>query len=118
MTTAALGPERVEQFAFVEFPDSPVTAVGGTAQVAGNQMRSPRIDVQNRSGKAVKYVELGWLVRDESGQQYMAAAYVALRGVHHWRAAALQALCARLFKDAHAHGRGGPRQALRVEQRV
>ncbi len=29
MTTAALGPERVEQFAFVQFPDSPVTALGG-----------------------------------------------------------------------------------------
>jgi len=73
MTTAALGPERVEQFAFVQFPDSPVTALGGYAQVAGNQMRSPRIDVQNRSGKPVKYVELGWLVRDENGEQYMAA---------------------------------------------
>ena len=77
VTAAALGPERIEQFAFVEFPDSPVTAVGGTAQVAGNQMRSPRIDVQNRSGKPVKYVELGWLVRDENGQQYMAASLPA-----------------------------------------
>jgi len=77
MTTAALGPERVEQFAFVQFPDSPVTALGGYAQVAGNQMRSPRIDVQNRSGKPVKYVELGWLVRDENGEQYMAASLPA-----------------------------------------
>jgi hypothetical protein len=77
VTAAALGPERTEQFAFVEFPDSPVTAVGGTAQVAGNQMRSPRIDVQNRSGKPVKYVELGWLVRDENGEQYMAASLPA-----------------------------------------
>src|SRR5580658_3121026 len=77
MTTAALGPERQEQFAFVQFPDSPVTAVGGYAQVAGNEMRSPRIDVQNRSGKPVKYVELGWLVRDENGEQYMAASLPA-----------------------------------------
>ena len=77
MTTAALGPERVEQFAFVQFPDSPVTAVGGWAEVAGNRMRSPRIDVQNRSGKPVKYVELGWLVRDENGEQYMAASLPA-----------------------------------------
>jgi hypothetical protein len=77
MTTAAMGPERVEHFAFVQFPDSPVTAVGGYAQVAGNQMRSPRIDVQNRSGKPVKYVELGWLVRDENGEQYMAASLPA-----------------------------------------
>src|SRR3984957_4212084 len=77
MTMAALGPERVEQFAFVQFPDSPVTAVGGWAQVVGNQMRSPRIDVENRSGKPVKYVELGWLVRDENGEQNMAASLPA-----------------------------------------
>ncbi len=77
MTSAALGPERNEQFAFVQFPDSPVTALGGWARVAGNQMRSPRIDVQNRSAKPVKYVELGWLVRDESGEQYMAASLPA-----------------------------------------
>jgi len=77
VTTAALGPERKEQFAFVQFPDSPVTAVGGWAQVAGNQMRSPRIDVENHSGKPVKYVELGWLVRDENGEQYMAASLPA-----------------------------------------
>lgn len=77
MTTAALGPERMEKFAFVEFPDSPVKALGGWAEVAGNQMRSPRIDVQNRSGKPVKYVELGWLVRDETGEQYLAASLPA-----------------------------------------
>jgi hypothetical protein len=77
VTTSALGPERVEQFAFVQFPDSPVSATGGSAQVAGNQMRSPRIDVQNHSGKPVKYVELGWLVRDENGEQYMAASLPA-----------------------------------------
>jgi hypothetical protein len=77
VTSAALGPERQEQFAFVQFPDSPVTAVGGWAKVAGNEMRSPRIDVQNRSGKPVKYVELGWLVRDENGEQYMAASLPA-----------------------------------------
>jgi hypothetical protein len=77
VTAAALGPERTEQFAFVEFPDSPVKAMSGYAQVAGNQMWSPRIDVQNRSGKSVKYVELGWLVRDENGKQYMAASLPA-----------------------------------------
>jgi hypothetical protein len=77
MTTAALGPERTEQFAFVQFPDSPVMPTGGWAQVAGSQMRSPRIDVENHSGKPVKYVELGWLVRDENGEQYMAASLPA-----------------------------------------
>jgi hypothetical protein len=77
VTSAAVGPERREQFAFLKFSDAPVDAVGGWAQVAGNQMRSPHIDVVNRTPKPVKYVELGWLVRDENGDQYMAASLPA-----------------------------------------
>ena len=77
VTSAALGPERAEKFAFLQFRDAPVEAIGGWAEVAGNQMRSPRIEVRNLSSKPVKYVELGWLVRDESGEQYMAASLPA-----------------------------------------
>ncbi len=77
VTSAALGPERTERFAFLQFPDAPVEAIGGWAQVAGNEVRSPRIEVRNLSSKPVKYVELGWLVRDESGGQYMAASVPA-----------------------------------------
>src|SRR5215469_4320807 len=77
VTSAALGPERAEKFAFLQFRDAPVEAIGGWAEVAGNQMRSPRVEVRNLSGKPVKYVELGWLVRDESGEQYMAASLPA-----------------------------------------
>jgi hypothetical protein len=78
VTSAALGPERTEKFAFLQFPDAPVEAIGGWAQVAGNQMRSPRIEVRNLSRKPVKYVELGWLVRDDAGEQYMAASLPAV----------------------------------------
>ena len=77
VTSAALGPERAEKFAFLQFRDAPVEAIGGWAEVAGNEMRSPRIEVRNLSKKPVKYVELGWLVRDESGEQYMAASLPA-----------------------------------------
>jgi hypothetical protein len=77
VTSTALGPERAEKFAFLQFRDAPVEAIGGWAEVAGNQMRSPRIEVRNLSKKPVKYVELGWLVRDESGEQYMAASLPA-----------------------------------------
>jgi hypothetical protein len=77
VTSAALGPERAEKFAFLQFQDAPVEAIGGWAEVAGNQMRSPRIEVRNLSKRPVKYVELGWLVRDESGEQYMAASLPA-----------------------------------------
>ena len=77
VTSAALAPERTEQFAFVDFPDAPVAPVEGWALVAGNEARSPRIQVRNRSNKPVNYVELGWLVRDQGGQQYLAASVPA-----------------------------------------
>jgi len=77
VTSAALAAERVEQFAMLEFPDSPVQALDGWARVAGNEARAPRIQVLNRSREPVKYVELGWLVRDAGGQQYLAASVPA-----------------------------------------
>jgi hypothetical protein len=72
-----LGPEHSEQFAFLQLRNSPVEAVAGSAQVAGNELRAPRIEVRNLSNKPVKYVELGWLVRDENGEEYMAASLPA-----------------------------------------
>ena len=77
VTSAALGPVRTEQFAFLDFPDSPLQPSKGTAQVAGNEAREPHIEVLNRSARAIKYVELGWLVSDPSGQQYLAASLPA-----------------------------------------
>jgi hypothetical protein len=73
VSAAALAPERTAEFAFLNFPGSPVEPVTGWAQVAGNEARAPRIELRNISAKPVKYVELGWLVRDQGGQQYMAA---------------------------------------------
>jgi hypothetical protein len=78
VTSAALAmPEQSQQFAFLQLPDSPIQPVSGWAMVSGNEARAPRIEVKNNSSKAVKYVELGWLVSDQSGQQYMAASLPA-----------------------------------------
>jgi hypothetical protein len=68
---------RTEQFAFLDFPDSPLQLTDGSAQVAGNEARAPRIQVSNRSTQSIKYVELGWLVSDPSGEQYLAASLPA-----------------------------------------
>jgi hypothetical protein len=73
VTSAALPPEHSEQFALLRFPDAPVEPVEGCAQLSGNEARTPRIDVLNKSGKAVRYVELGWVLADPSGRQSMAA---------------------------------------------
>jgi hypothetical protein len=74
ISAGAVAFEHPAEFAFVQFPDAPVELVSGSAQIAGNEARAPRIDVLNKSGRPLKYVELGWLVSDASGKQYMAGA--------------------------------------------
>ncbi len=73
VSAAAVSPERTAEFAFLQFPDSPVAPLEGWAQLAGNEARAPHINVRNNSNKPVRYVEMGWLVSDQSGRQYMAA---------------------------------------------
>src|SRR5450759_2007907 len=72
VTSAAIAPEHDAEFAFLEFPDSPVKPMNGSAPISGNEARTPRIEVRNRSNRPVKYVEMGWIVSDPSGKQYMA----------------------------------------------
>ena len=64
--------ERVAQFAFLQMPGAPVQPVSGSAQIAGNEARSPQIEVINQSKQAVRYVEIGWMVKDKEGHEYLA----------------------------------------------
>jgi hypothetical protein len=70
--TGGASAEHTAEFAFLKFPDSPIEPLRGQAQISGNEARSPRIEVRNNSAKPVKYVEMGWIVSDSSGRQYMA----------------------------------------------
>ena len=72
VTSAAMGNEHDAEFAFLKFPDSPVDPLKGSARISGNEARAPGIDVLNRSSRPVKYVEMGWIVSDPAGKQYMA----------------------------------------------
>jgi hypothetical protein len=72
VTSAATGSEHDAEFAFLQFPDSPVEPIKGSARVSGNEARAPHIEVRNKSDRPVKYVEMGWIVSDPSGKQYMA----------------------------------------------
>lgn len=56
----------------VAFPSAPVKPLGGRAQVFGNEMRSSHLEVRNISGRPVKNFEVGWIVRDEHGRDFMA----------------------------------------------
>jgi len=75
MVTSAAAPiaERNQKLQFVAFNDAPVEVVSGSAQVAGAEVGAPHIEVRNRGALPVKFVEIGWLIEDQSGQSYLAA---------------------------------------------
>ena len=75
-TTTGAG-SHAAAFAFLNVPDAPVEPVNGSAEISGNEVRSPRIDVLNRSNRTVRYLELAWLVADQQGQQFLAASVQA-----------------------------------------
>jgi len=75
--TSAAEPERLARFAFLKMPDAPVEAIDGWAEVAGNEARTPTIQVQNRSSRPVRYVEIGWIVKDRDGHEFLAGSVPA-----------------------------------------
>jgi hypothetical protein len=64
--------EHMTPFAFLKMPSAPVQPVQGWAEISGNEARSPEIEVINQSAKAVRYVEIGWMVKDSEGHDYLA----------------------------------------------
>lgn len=70
-TSAESQPVR---FAFLHMPEAPVELLSGAAEISGNEVRMPRIDVENRSKRPVRHLEVGWLVRDAQGKEYAAGA--------------------------------------------
>jgi hypothetical protein len=69
--------ERRLEFAFLDMPGSPIGASGGTAVVAGSELRSPRLSLSNTTREPIKYAEIGWVVRDRSGSSFFAGAVPA-----------------------------------------
>jgi hypothetical protein len=78
--SGAAAAEHSVEFAFLQFPDSPIQPLRGQAQISGNEARSPMIEVVNKSNRPVKYVEMGWIVGDAAGRQYMAGSLPSADG--------------------------------------
>jgi hypothetical protein len=55
----------------VAFRSGLVQAIRGAAQVAGNEVRTPQVQVRNMSKTAVRSLEMGWIVRDERGKEFV-----------------------------------------------
>lgn len=56
----------------VSFKSAPVQPMGGVARVSGNEVRGPHIELKNTSQKSVRGVDMGWIVRDERGRDFVA----------------------------------------------
>jgi hypothetical protein len=59
-------------FAFLALPGAPVQLMRGTAWVAPGEARTPRIEVTNRGRRTVRSMEIGWIVQDVNGRQFVA----------------------------------------------
>jgi hypothetical protein len=66
--------ERQLQFAFLEMPNAPVETEGGMVRISANEVRSPRVFLTNRSSKGIRGIEMGWLVKDTQGREFVAGA--------------------------------------------
>jgi hypothetical protein len=107
-TTSASNPaDTHEQFAFLEIPDSPVQPMEGWAEVSGNEAREARIQIKNNSRSSISYVELGWLLKDQDGREFLAGSVPASED----NLALAPQKQARLYQDAalkFAKGAGRP----------
>lgn len=56
----------------MRFASSPVTATGGSVRIANGDVLAPHLNVKNESQKTVRSIEVGWIVRDEQGREYLA----------------------------------------------
>ena len=70
-------PEKTVQFAFLHLPDSPVEPVDGMARISGNEARAPRLEVKNRSDRSIRHLEVGWILHDQSGREFLAGSVPA-----------------------------------------
>lgn len=65
-------PSRAIPLAFVRFPDSPVQMLNGAAHVYRNEVQTPEVNLRNRSQKTTQSIEVGWILSDDRGRNYMA----------------------------------------------
>ncbi|MBI4905409.1 MAG: hypothetical protein HY820_17375 [Acidobacteria bacterium] len=75
--TTAQESERSVRFAFLDMPGEPVRATSGSATVSHSQARAPQIEVENVGNRPVRYLEIGWIMKDRSGEEFYAGAVPA-----------------------------------------
>ena len=76
-TTVASAQERPIEFVCLHLPDAPLEPIGGLARGVGGEARAPKIDVVNRSSRPVRYFEIGWIIKDRQGREFLAGSVPA-----------------------------------------
>lgn len=74
-TTVEAGQDM--QFAFLHMPDSPIELTGGVAKISANEAGGPRFAVHNVSKRPVRHLEIGWILKDQDGREFLAASLPA-----------------------------------------
>ena len=59
------------------FPNAPVQAIGEMLRFPAMRSTLPRIELRNVSRRAVRSVDIAWIVRDERGESFMAGSVPA-----------------------------------------
>ncbi len=72
MPSSAIADANPVKFSFLKFPESPVELLSGTVKVAANEAHLPEFTVKNNSKLAVRYLDIGWIVRDKEGREFVA----------------------------------------------
>lgn len=65
------------QFAFLRVPDSPLELSSGQARVSANVADAPSFSVRNISKRQVRHLEIGWILKDQAGHEFLAASLPA-----------------------------------------
>lgn len=70
----AVSAARHIQLAFLSPPNAPLVPEQGFARVINDEARAPQIVLRNQSDRAIDSVELGWIVKDTRGREYVTGA--------------------------------------------
>ena len=65
---------RYIQLAFLSPPNAPLVPEQGFARVNNDEARAPQIVLRNQSDRAIDTVELGWIVKDTHGREFVTGA--------------------------------------------
>ncbi len=77
MPATAAAENRQVQFSFLRMPDAPIDIMAGSAKVAVNSAHMPEFTVRNKSSRAVRFMDIGWIVKDSGGREFLAGSLPA-----------------------------------------